>query len=145
MKKNIFMNVTLLYIVLLFTIINIGTFLFYNDYQSILIFILSCVVIYFINKNMIFILGFSILFVDTLCFLRTREGFNENEYKNKKSFDSDEDELEPFNHDSDSDSESEYVHDKSIIKKIKSLNELNSINIDEINKYINNLKNVIDS
>ena len=135
MKKNIFMNISVLYIILLFTIINIGIFLFYNDYQSILIFILSCFIIYFINKNMIVILGFSILFVDLLCFLRNREGFKEAN------------DDEQFNNvdDSDSEEESEYLHDKQILKKIKSLNKLNSINIDEINNYINTLKDVIDS
>jgi hypothetical protein len=54
---------------------------------------------------------------------------------------------------SDKDEESKYMHDKSIIKKLKQLNpiilntleNMNSVHIKEINKTINNLTNNPDA
>jgi septal ring-binding cell division protein DamX len=104
-----------------------------------------------LNKNMIIILGFSILFVYALGIVRIfkREGFENSEdediKENMKEIDSD--------NESDNDSDNDYMQDKDVIKKIKkmnpkilkSLNKLNSIDIKEINTYINTLKDVIDA
>ena len=145
-------NLNLLYIIFLCTLLNIGFFLYRKDFQSILIFIVCCIVIYMVNKNMILILGFSILFVNALGIVRMfkKEGFKNDESEdedikeNMKDIDSD--------NESDNDSENDYMQDKEVIKKIKkmnpkilkTLNKLNSIDIKEINTYINTLKDVID-
>ena len=142
-------NLNLLYIIFLCTLINIGYFLYRKDFQSILIFIVCCIVIYMINKNMIIVLGISILFVNALGMVRMfkKEGFindsDEDIKENMTEIDSD--------NESD-DSDNDYMQDKDVIKKIKklnpkilkSLNKLNSIDIKEINTYINTLKDVID-
>jgi hypothetical protein len=102
-----------------------------------------------INKNMIIVLGISILFVNALGMVRMfkKEGFindsDEDIKENMTEIDSD--------NESD-DSDNDYMQDKDVIKKIKklnpkilkSLNKLNSIDIKEINTYINTLKDVID-
>lgn len=140
-------NLKLLYIIFLCTLINIGYFLYRKDFQSILIFIVCCIVMYMVNKNMIIILGFSILFVNALGIVRKKEGFK-NDKENGKDIDLDDSD----DSEDDNDSESDYMQDKAVIKKIKkmnpkilkSLNKLNSIDIKEINTYINTLKDVID-
>ena len=81
--KNILNNVMLLYGLFILTCINIGYFLYNNEFQSILFFSISCLIIYLINKNMIIILGLSILFVNVNRALRKKEGFKEGN-KNKK-------------------------------------------------------------
>jgi hypothetical protein len=106
-----------------------------------------------VNKNMILILGFSILFVNSLGFVRMfkKEGFEDEDIENMK-FDSQDSDNDNDN-DSDNDSDNDYMQDKDVIKKIKkmnpkilkSLNKLNSIDIKEINTYINTLKDVIDA
>ena len=62
------------------------------------------------------------------------------------------DENEDNEENEDNDEESKYMHDKSIIKKLKQLNpiilntleNMNSVHIKEINKTINNLTDKID-
>ena len=144
-------NVKFLYVVFIFTLLNVSLFIYRKDFQSILIFIVSCIAIYLINKNMIVVLGLSILFVDTLGIVRIfkKEGFEDEDDTDKKSH-----KIENM-HDSDSesDNENQYMQNKHVIKKIKkmnpnildSLNKLNSIDIKEINEYIDSLKDAIDA
>jgi len=133
-------NVKLLSIIFLSALITIGFFMYRNDYQSILIFIVASIVIYTITKNMIVVLGLSILFVISLAFVKKinrNEGFEDDIVSGSES---------------ESDDENDYMQDKKIIKKIKkmnpkmlkTLNKLNSIDIKEVNDYINTLKDVID-
>jgi len=49
-------NLNLLYIIFLCALITIAVFLYRKDFQSILIFILSSIVIYMVNKIMIIVL-----------------------------------------------------------------------------------------
>ncbi len=208
MKGKLFYNVKLLYFIFLFSIVNMIWFMYYNQ-RCILIYVCLCLAIYLINKNMIFVLGISLILVDSFYILNLvkiegfwgdKEGFdvsnnsNAMKYDNiaddtdisfnliknyiiKKSNEYDESDIsfnsinyssetkenflnkldeDEIGYESDtSDEESKYMHDKSIIKKLKQLKELNprildtlanmnSVHIKEINKTINNLTNKID-
>lgn len=199
-------NVNLLYFIFLIAIVNMLWFVYYNQ-RCILVYICLCLAIYIINKNMIFVLGISLILVDSFYLLNLvkKEGFwgdsvgfegfdisdnetdlsnnetdlsnNENaenyknyDIKNAKHYNDDDDissnkvsnlkkETENFLNmfdegyeDEENDEESKYMHDKSIIKKLKQLNPLilntlenmNSVHIKEINKTINNLTDKID-
>ena len=205
---NITRNVNLLYFIFLISILNMIWFVYHNQ-RCIFIYVCLCLAIYIINKNMIFVLGISLILVDSFYILNLvkKEGFwgdtglegfeisdksDENyknyDMKNAKHYNDDDDissnsmkninstnelnesnikkETENFlniinkieeNHANDEeeneeDEESNYMHDKSIIKKLKQLNpiilntleNMNSVHIKEINKTINNLTNKID-
>lgn len=94
MKNKILNNIILLYIVFTLTCVDIGYFLYKNEFQSILIFSISCLIIYLMNKNMIVVLGISILFVNLNRFLQKKEGFKEGNKKKKKNNSSAPDESE---------------------------------------------------
>ena len=166
-------NVNLLYFICLISILNIIWFAFYNQ-RCILIFLCCCLAIYIINKNMIFVLGLSLILVDSLYLfnLVKKEGFlgdDENDASNNLlENDASNNLLENYENDvsnnllksnnnetfinDESDEETNYMHDKSVIKKLKQLNpnmidtiaNMNSVHIKEINKTINNLRNNID-
>ena len=74
---KLFKNVYLLYLIFLLAILNITWFLYRNDYNHIIIFTVCCLVIYLVNKNMIFVLGISIIIVDLLYLVIKKEGFKE--------------------------------------------------------------------
>jgi hypothetical protein len=126
---------------------------------------------------MIFVLGISLILVDSLYLfnLVKIEGFLGDEYDTSNNSNKPEREKRSFyetdpsdnlmknksenfsNTNSDntaeeSDEESDYMHDKSIIKKLKQLNpiilntieNMNSVHIKEINKTINNLTDKMD-
>ena len=198
--KNICNNINLLYFIFLISILNIIWFVYYNK-RCILIFVCCCLAIYIINKNMIFVLGISLILVDSLYLLNLvkKEGFvgdeivenyendvsnnsskkkNENDenFQNDENDENDENfendasnnllktkgetkgENETFTNiingisDEESDEETNYMHDKSIIKKMKQLNpiildtlkNMNSVHIKELNDSINHLTDKID-
>lgn len=153
-------SVLILYTVFILVSINIGYFFYNNDHQSIFIFSMCCLISYFINKNMIIVLGISIAIVDTISIIRHikfKEGFDEDEEdegfieeNNETSNDTETSTKNKPDNDSETESfDTDYVYDKNIIKELKpkvlkSLNKLNSVNINEINQYINSLRNIID-
>jgi len=179
--KNICNNVNLLYFIFLISILNMLWFIYYNK-RCILIFLSCCLAIYIINKNMIVVLGISLILVDSLYLLNLvkREGFlgddtsnDENDTSNDENETSnDENDISnnllkskskskgknetftntPSISDEESDEETNYMHDKSIIKKMKQLNpiildtlkNMNSVDIKELNESINNLTDKID-
>jgi hypothetical protein len=204
---KLFYNVKLLYFIFLISILNMIWFIYYNQ-RCILIYVCLCLAIYLINQNMIFVLGISLILVDSFYILNLvktegfwgdkMEGFdmpkksnikeskeskesNENyknyDMKNAKKYNEDDDislnsikELsknkenflnlfdkdEGYESDTSNkskDEESNYMHDKSIINKLKQLDpiilntieNMNSVHIKEINKTINSLTNKIDS
>ena len=164
-------NVNLLYFICLISILNIIWFAFYNQ-RCILIFLCCCLAIYIINKNMIFVLGLSLILVDSLYLfnLVKKEGFLGDDTENDASNnllendasnnllenDASNNLLESINNETftnineESDEETNYVHDKSTMKKLKQLNPnmidtiSNMNSIKEINKTINNLRDNID-
>jgi len=184
--NNICNNINVLYFIFLISIINILWFVNYNK-RCILIFVSCCLAIYIINKNMIIVLGISLILVDSLYLLNLvkKEGFlgdnrvenYENDASNNSSNDEDDENFEndasnnllkgkskskskneTFTNiinsisDEESDEETDYMHDKSIIKKMKQINpiiletlkNMNSVHIKELNESINNLTDKID-
>jgi len=161
--KNIFKNVYLLYFIFLLTIINIGWLIYDKKYNKITIFFSSCLGVYIITKNMIFVLSISLILVNIIGFIK-KEGFEDKDDKDDKDKDDkdkddkDKDDKDKDDkHDKDDELENEkkesiYMEDKSVIKKLKKLNPLvfetiknmNANQIDEINETINKLKNIID-
>jgi len=75
----LFKNIYVLYFIFLVSILHAGWFLYYKHFKSIIIFATSCLVIYLINKNMIIVLGISIIIVDLLYILNKKEGFEEKD------------------------------------------------------------------
>lgn len=196
MKGYNICNVNLLYLICLISILNIIWFAFYNK-RCILIFLCCCLAIYIINKNMIFVLGISLILVDSLYLfnLVKKEGFlgdendtsnlldtndtnyendisnnlldtNDTNYENDTSNNlldtNDENDTSNNNEmftntintisDEENDEALNYMHDKSIIKKLKHLTpnmidmlaNMNSVHIKELNETINNLTDRLD-
>jgi hypothetical protein len=72
---KILKNINVLYFIFLISIINIGWYVYYNKYNSILFFAVCCLVTYLINKNMIIVLGVSIIIINILnCLNLVKEG-----------------------------------------------------------------------
>jgi len=79
---KILKNVYILYAVFLISLLNIGWFIYYNNYNSLIAFITCCLTIYLINHNMIIVLGLSMILVNTLSMfnlvkMNNQEGFEE--------------------------------------------------------------------
>ena len=77
-SMNLLKNKYVLYFIFLLSLLHLGWFVYSKHIKSILIFATSCLVIYLINKNMIVVLGLSIVIVD-LFVLNKKEGFEEND------------------------------------------------------------------
>ena len=74
-------SVTLLYFLFIATILHLGYFVLQSEFQSIVIFVLTFLFVYLIDKNMIVVLGLSLLFVDLMYMLqRVPEGFEGPSY-----------------------------------------------------------------
>ena len=92
---KILKNVYILYAVFLFSLLNIGWFVYYNNYNSLIAFITCCLTVYLINHNMILVLGISMIVVNILNMFNLvkivnntqgfREGvaFNNNAWQNQ--------------------------------------------------------------
>ena len=80
---KILKNINVLYFIFIISIINIGYYVYCKKYNSILLFATSCLVVYLINKNMIIVLGISIVIINLLNVLNlvkeNFEGFDDNE------------------------------------------------------------------
>ena len=180
---SILSNIKLLYFVFFLSLLNVIWLVYNNKIRSIIIFASCCLVFYLINKNMIFVLGLSLIIVNITCLVSSKEG-----YKNKENLDDDDDdddeddkkdekdEKEAFDEgfdddkleklkkqykkkvdeldeldklDEDEDEESMFTQDKALMKKIKkfdpivfnTIKNLNPVDIDKINKTINELIN----
>jgi len=147
---NILNNIQLLYFIFLFSILNIVWLLYERDDNSIIIFASCCLVLYLVNKNMIFVLGLSLIIVNIYSLVKEKEGYENKEDKEetieKKNIVSEDevDEIEGY-------AENDLTQDESIMKKINQLDpivfntikKLNSMDIDKINKTINELTNKV--
>lgn len=150
-SKNLLNNINLLYLVFVLFIINLGVFIYNKDNQSIFLFSVMALIIYFFNKNMIVVLLFPMIFINALLLinkLNSKEGFKENY---EEDFDNNSD-----NSDDDSDNEneinvkgSEYNKNdnKKLIESIKKLvpasNKGNDIDIHKLNTVLNKVHNII--
>jgi len=169
MKKlkgiNLFKNIYILYFIFLISLLHAGWFLYHKNVESIIIFATSCLAIYLINKNMTFVLGLSIIIVDTLYILNTKEGFEEKDSIINSIIDSNnsiiDSNMDISNNDltnndltnndltNDTETMSNYMEDKPVIEKlnpivIDSIKKMNTIYIEELNKNINALNNLKD-
>lgn len=154
--KSIWNNVKLLYFVFIITLINLGWFLYKQNKESLIIFLTFSLVIYLVNKNMIFVLGIPIIIADIFTLFK-KEGFEDVEKEALSALsltdvlDSDPEHKSDNDHNEHNDSE-DYLHDKTIIEKLKKINpvlletlhKMNSVDIQELNKTINNLTKSID-
>ena len=80
MKKinSLLNNKYILYLLFVLTLFNIGYFIYLKDNYSILIFCLITILIYLFTKNMIIILGLTILIINILVLVRdSHEGFTD--------------------------------------------------------------------
>lgn len=166
MKDNLFKNVYLLYFIFLASIINVLWFVYYKNIKSIIIFATSCLAIYLLNKNMIFVLGLSIIITDILYIFNKKEGLDEiftktqlqtyqsqidtsNNLNENMMNPSQLNESSKDNEHSDNESLSHFMEDKTIIKKLNpnvvdNIKNMNFRFIEELNKKINDLGNIRD-
>jgi len=59
-------NVKILYLLVVLSILNLGYFLYNKDNQSIFLFAVMCLIVYFFNHNMIVVLLFSLITINLL-------------------------------------------------------------------------------
>lgn len=146
-SMNLLKNKYVLYFIFLLSLLHLGWFVYSKHIKSILIFATSCLVIYLINKNMIVVLGLSIVIVDLFA-LNKKEGFEENDsimdsimdisnndssmdiLNNDSTMDISNNDYETFMNEHDEDNEnnndltndkksmSNYMEDKTIIEKL---------------------------
>ena len=148
--KSIWNNVKLLYLVFIITLVNLSWFLYKKDKESLVVFLTFSLVIYLVNKNMIFVLGIPIIIANIYSLFK-KEGFEDEEKKNTtETFE--EIEKENVTETFEEIEENDYMHDKTIIKKLKELNpivldtihKMSSVDIEELNKTINTFTKTID-
>jgi len=89
---------------------------------------------------MIVVIGISIIIINGLRLLRKVEGFKESETEDRH-------EKEPFDDNFEEDEENAHLNKLEELnpKVMKAIQKLNSININDINEYIDTMKHVIDS
>jgi hypothetical protein len=153
-SKNLLNNIKLLYLVFVLFIINLGVFIYNKDNQSIFLFSVMSLIVYFFNNNMIIVLLTPMIFINGLLLINkinskedVKEGF-------KEEFDEDFD-TNSNNSDDESDNENalntkgaEYNDDnKKLIETIKKLvpasNKGNDIDIHKLNTVLNKVHNII--
>ena len=69
-RINMFTNKTFVYSIYLLTALNIGSFIYKHDYESMFLFSIMCIVTFLFTKNFIIVLFVSLMFVNTLILLR---------------------------------------------------------------------------
>jgi hypothetical protein len=159
-------NIKLLYFIFILAIINIGGFMYIRDNQSIFLFAVISLIIYFFNKNMIVVLLSTMLIVNTLIFLNKlngpMEGYtNKKEKEEEKEEEEEENEKEGLENEEDDAKEglenvvgelSEIMDEtgskdikeklKQIIPMLKTNYDTLSLDINNINKHINKLTSI---
>jgi hypothetical protein len=160
-------NIKLLYFIFILAIINIGGFIYIKDNQSIFLFAVISIIVYFFNTNMIIVLLSSMIIVNTLIFLNKLNGpieGLENEEDEKKELEGlkneeEDDEKEGYTNDEEAkedhivgelskiEDESGTTEIKKSIEKILPILKTNyntlSLDINNINKEINKLTSIL--
>ena len=149
-SKNLLNNVKLLYLVFLLFIINLGVFIYNKDNQSIFLFTIMALIIYFFNKNMIIVLLGPMIFINSLLLINkinSKEGFKENfdeDFDNKSDDSGDDSDNENAINVKGADYKDE---NKKLIETIKKLvpasNKGNDIDIHKLNTVLNKVHNII--
>ena len=124
-------NITLLYFVFILAIINIGGFIYIKDNQSIFLFAVVSIIVYFFNSNMIIVLLSTMLIVNTLIFLNKLNGPSEG-YENEEDEEKDEDSTikEPLisnDEEKDEDSTIKESNNPEIIEELENSEPTNEI------------------
>ena len=162
-------NIKLLYFIFILAIINIGGFIYIKDNQSIFLFAVISIIIYFFNKNMIIVLLSSMIIVNTLIFLnklngpieglKNEEDDEDEEKEGLKNEEDEEDEKEGYTNDEEP-KEDHAVGELSKIENDTNTNEIKksiekilpilktnyntlSLDINNINKEINKLTSIL--
>jgi hypothetical protein len=78
---KILQNVFILYVVFLISLLNIGWFIYYNNYNSLIAFITCCLTVYLMSHNMIVVLGVSMIVVNTLSMFNLVKIINKDGFK----------------------------------------------------------------
>jgi hypothetical protein len=102
-------NINMLYFIFVLAIINVGGFIYIKDNQSIFLFAVISIIIYFFNKNMIIVLLSSMIIINTLIFLNTLSEPIEG-LKNKE--DEEDEEKEGLENEDDDDEKEGYKNKK---------------------------------
>lgn len=91
---------------------------------------------------MIVVIGVSIIIINVIRLLRNVEGFKDSDTETEEN------EKEPFDEESFDEEldRDDYLNKLEELnpKVLKAIQKLNSVNISDINEYINTMKNVID-
>lgn len=167
-------NINLLYFIFVLAIINVGGFICMKDNQSIFLFAVISLIIYFFNSNMIVVLLSTMIIVNTLIFLNKLNGpieglKNEEENEEEKEEEEEEDAKEGYKNENEDDEEEEddkkgvkiedfvgelsKINDetgtkdikeklKKIIPELKSHTDILTLDINKINKNINELTSI---
>jgi len=160
-----FKNVYLLYFIFLISIINITWFIYHKNYDNIIIFITIGLLIYLINKNMIFVLGISIIITNILYI--KKEGLElgknlDNSYNEmidnsyNEMIDNSYNEMIDNSYNEMIDNsynemiDNSFMQGKSAINKlnpniVESIKNMNEKSIQELNNKINQLNNIKDA
>jgi hypothetical protein len=149
-SKNLLNNIKFLYLVFVLFIINLGVFIYNKDNQSIFLFAIMALIIYFFNKNMIIVLLGPIIFINSLLLINkinSKEGFKENfdeDFDNKSDDSGDDSDNENAINVKGADYKDE---NKKLIETIKKLvpasNKGNDIDIHKLNTVLNKVHNII--
>jgi hypothetical protein len=152
-SKNLLNSINLLYLVFVLFIINLGVFIYNKDNQSIFLFTVMSLIVYFFNKNMIIVLLTPMIFINALLLINKINSNSTEDFKENFQ----EDFEEEFDNNSDDDSDNENtlnekgadykIDNKKLIETIKKLvpasNKGNEIDIHKLNTVINKVHNII--
>ena len=149
-SKNLLNNIKFLYLVFVLFIINLGVFIYNKDNQSIFLFTIMALIIYFFNKNMIIVLLGPMIFINSLLLINkinSKECFKENfdeDFDNKSDNSGDESDNDNAINVKGADYKDE---NKKLIETIKKLvpasNKGNDIDIHKLNTVLNKVHNII--
>jgi hypothetical protein len=163
-------NITLLYFIFILAIINIGGFIYIKDNQSIFLFACVAIIIYFFNPNMIIVLLTTMIIVNMLIVLNRINGPSEG-YKNED--DEEDEKKEEKKEENEEDTQSKSIKEslkndkepnevnkltdvnevlaneinekiKKILPSIKTDTDTVPLDLNEINKHINNLTSTLE-
>ena len=108
-------NIKLLYFIFILAIINIGGFIYIKDNQSIFLFAVISIIVYFFNTNMIIVLLSSMIIVNTLIVLNKLNGpieGLENEEEEEEEEKKVKKELEGLKNEEEDDEKEGYTNDE---------------------------------
>jgi len=149
MKGGLLNNVKLLYVVFLLFIINLLYYVYNKDNQSIFLFASVALIVYVFNTNMIVVLLLSMFIVNLLIVINSfnKEGLEDKKKDDNTKDDKKNDKIEHFDESKTKLKETKYPSDAEN-KNIKDLlglpDSLDGLDINQINRMLNNFNNIIE-